>query len=161
MDLLSWDFKWKVGSCGMLMLLLILSRDKVQSKFLELVARRHQTSMPTQKQSCHVLKNRHLLTLEDLLKLQEDVVSLYLSGRPKIRNIASLHIPYAFRASKSTSKAHPLKYILCCEKFVLMFSSIDVVRYVSWQNFITNHLLSTALLKIRIKSESVFHQLWR
>ena len=82
----------------------------MQSKFLELVSRRHQTSMATQ--SHHAVTDWHLLTLEDLLKLQEDVVSLYLSGRPKIRNIASLHFPYAFRASKPTSKAHPLKCVL-------------------------------------------------
>ena len=72
-------------------------------------------------QSHHAVTNWHLLTLEDLLNLQEDIVSLYLSGRPKIRNIASLHIPYAFRASKPTSKAHPLKYVLGRVRFTESF----------------------------------------
>lgn len=67
------------------------------------------------------MTNPHFLVLEDLLKLQEDVVSLYLSGRPIIKNIASLHIPFAFRASKPSREAHPLKYILCSQYFVLMF----------------------------------------
>ena len=67
------------------------------------------------------MTNPHYLVLEDLLKLQEDVVSLYLSGRPKIKNIVSLHIPYAFQASKPAPEADPLKYILCSQYFSLMF----------------------------------------
>ena len=51
----------------------------------------------------------HLLTLDAMLKLQEDVVSRYLVGRPKIKSISSIHIPFAFRASKPTAEAHPLK----------------------------------------------------
>ena len=54
----------------------------------------------------------HLLTLNDMLKLQEDVVARYLVGRPRIENVSSIHIPFAFRASKSTSEGHPLKYVL-------------------------------------------------
>ena len=68
------------------------------------------------------MTNPHFLILEDLLKLQDDVVSLYLSGRPKIKNIASLHIPFAFRAAKPTTEAHPLKYILCSQ---YLFSSVN------------------------------------
>ena len=66
------------------------------------------------------MTNPHFLVLEDLLKLQEDVVSLYLSGRPKIKNIASLHIPY-FQASKPAPEADLLKYMLCSQYFSLMF----------------------------------------
>ena len=54
----------------------------------------------------------HLLTVEDLLKLQEDVASLYLGGRPRIKNISSIHIPFVFRSSKHTSEIHPLKYVI-------------------------------------------------
>jgi len=54
----------------------------------------------------------HLLDLNSMLKLQEDIVSMFLIGRPRIKNISSIHIPYAFKASKPTSGAHPLKYVL-------------------------------------------------
>ena len=96
-------------------------REELQSDFLQLVSRRHHFSTAAWNWSHQVVTNPHFLVLEDLLKLQEDVVSLYLSGRPKIKNIASLHIPFAFRASKPAREAHPLKYILCSQYFVLMF----------------------------------------
>ena len=78
------------------------------------------------------MTNPHFLVLEDLLKLQEDVVSLYLSGRSKIKNITSLHIPFAFRASKPAREAHPLKYVysvfsILCSNVLLMFDT-----YHSW-----------------------------
>jgi len=52
----------------------------------------------------------HLLDLNSMLKLQEDIASMYLIGRPRIENISSIHIPYAFRVSKPTSEAHPLNF---------------------------------------------------
>ena len=54
----------------------------------------------------------HLLMVDDLLKLQEDVASLYLCGRAQIKNISSIHIPFVFRSSKHTSEVHPLKYVM-------------------------------------------------
>ena len=78
------------------------SRGNLRSEFLQLVSRRHQVFTTSQTLSHLEVTKLHLLTLEDMLKLQEDVVSLYLSGKPKIENIASIHIPFAFRAPKCT-----------------------------------------------------------
>ena len=117
-------------------------REKLQRDFLQLVSRRHHTSTAAWNWNQQVVINPHFLVLEDLLKLQEDVVSLYLSGRPKIKNIASLHIPYAFQAPKPAPEADPLKYILCSQYFSLMF-------YWCLMHIIhSNCSLSTALNKI-------------
>ena len=85
------------------------SRANLDTEFLQLVCRRHQVSTKTHFAD---VMNPHLLTVEDLLKLQEDVASLYLGGRPKIANISSMHIPFTFKVSKHTYEAHPLKYVL-------------------------------------------------
>jgi len=65
--------------------------------------------MATENMSKHTVIQPYLLTMNDMMKLQEDVVSRYLVGRQKIENISSIHVPFAFRASKSTTEAHPLK----------------------------------------------------
>ena len=81
----------------------------MENELLQLVSRRHQIFMETDNVDVTQL---HLLTVDDLLKLQEDVASLYLCGRPRIKNISSIHIPFVFRSSKHTSEAHPLKYVI-------------------------------------------------
>ena len=92
----------------------------MDAEFLQLVCRRHQVSTSTHYAD---VMNLHLLTFEDLLKLQEDVACLYLGGRPKIANISSMHIPFTFKVSKDTYEAHPLKYVLLC---LCICSSMDV-----------------------------------
>ena len=83
-------------------------RGNLHDEFLRLVCRRHRVST-----AIHQLDARraNLLTVEDLLKLQEDVASLYLSGRPRIDNISSIHTAFVFRASKLI-EAHTLTYVL-------------------------------------------------
>ena len=83
-------------------------RDNLQDEFLQLVCRRHQVSTAINQLDTTQL---NLLTVEDLLKLQEDVASLYLSGRPRIDNIASIHIAFTFRTSKCI-EAHTLTYVM-------------------------------------------------
>lgn len=95
-------------------------RTNLDAEFLQLVCRRHQVSSSTHYAD---VMNPHLLTFEDLLKLQEDVACLYLGGRPKIANISSMHIPFTFKVSKDTYEAHPLKYVLLC---LCICSSMDV-----------------------------------
>ena len=90
----------------------VYSREKLQNELLQLVSRRHHISTATQNLRDLTSMRHHLLTLDGMLKLQEDVVTSYLIGRPRIQNISSIHIPFSFRASKSTSEAHPLKYVL-------------------------------------------------
>ena len=92
----------------------IYSREKLEKEFLQLVSRRHPaTQNPNMMQP-------QLLTMNDMLKLQEDVVSRYLVGRPRIENISSIHIPFAFRPSKSASEPHPLKYVCCSRVFFVL-----------------------------------------
>ena len=81
----------------------------MDTEFLQIVCQRHQVSTTTHFAD---VMNPHLLTVEGLLKLQEDVASIYLGGRPKIANISSIHIPFTFKVSKHTYEAHPLKYVL-------------------------------------------------
>ena len=95
-------------------------RGNLQDEFLQLVCRRHRVCT-----AIHQLDSTrpNLLTVEDLLKLQEDVASLYLSGRPKIDNISSIHIPFTFRTSKHI-EAHTLTYV----QFVLCWMGGEVAR---------------------------------
>ena len=97
-------------------------KEKLQNELLQLVSRRCHISTVTENLSDFNMMWPHLLTLDDMLKLQQDVVSSYLIGRPRIQNISSIHIPFAFRASKSTSEAHPLKYVLV----QILFGFIDI-----------------------------------
>jgi len=90
----------------------VYSREKLRNELLQLVSRRHSISTVTKNMNDLTTMRPHLLTLNDMLKLQEDVVARYLVGRPRIENVSSIHIPFTFRASKSTSEGHPLKYVL-------------------------------------------------
>ena len=96
------------------------SREQVPNELLQLVSRRHSISSATQDMNDLTTMRPHLLTLNGMLKLQEDIVSRYLTGRPRIANISSIHIPFVFRASKPTSEAHPLKYVYCSNLFDLV-----------------------------------------
>ena len=93
------------------------SREQVPNELLQLVSRRHSISSATQDMNDLTTMRPHLLTLNGMLKLQEDIVSRYLAGRPRIANISSIHIPFVFRASKPTSEGHPLKYVYCSNLF--------------------------------------------
>lgn len=83
-------------------------RGNLHDEFLQLVCRRHRVSTAIHRLDA---RRANLLTAEELLKLQEDVASLYLSGRPRIDNISSIHTAFVFRASKLI-EAHTLTYVL-------------------------------------------------